>query len=93
MPSYKVWLLLPILASLAACDSDPRVASRKYLENGNRYFSKAKYKEASLLYRRALKKDAKYAEAWYRLGLTNNQLGDLCGCAQGFRSRHGSRSR
>ncbi len=75
MPSYKVWLLLPILASLAACDSDPRVASRKYLENGNRYFSKAKYKEASLLYRRALKKDAKYAEAWYRLGLTNNQLG------------------
>ena len=61
---------------LAACDSDPRAASRKYLENGNRYFSKGQYKEASLLYRRALRKDVKYAEAWYQLGLVNNLLGN-----------------
>lgn len=76
MASYKAWLLLSILLSLAACDSDPRVASRKYLENGNTYFSEGKYKEASLLYRRALKKDARFGEAWYQLGLTNNQLGN-----------------
>ena len=84
MGSYKAWLLLPILLLLAACDSDPRVASRKYLENGNRYFSKGKYKEASLLYRRALKKDARFAEAWYQLGLTNNQLGNYADARKDF---------
>jgi tetratricopeptide (TPR) repeat protein len=68
-------VLLPVLLSLSACNSDPRVASRNYVERGNRYLDKGKYKEASLLYRRALKRDAKYAEAWYQLGLTNNQLG------------------
>ncbi|HEV2472841.1 MAG TPA: hypothetical protein VGS41_09265, partial [Chthonomonadales bacterium] len=61
MASQKAWRVLPILVLLAACGSDPRVASRKYLENGNRYFSRGKYKEASLLYRRALNKDARYA--------------------------------
>ena len=69
---------------LAACDGDPRVASRKYLESGNRYFSRAKYKEASLLYRRALKKDGRYAEAWYQLGLTNDQLGDYAEARKDF---------
>jgi tetratricopeptide (TPR) repeat protein len=60
---------------LSACDSDPRAASRQYLERGNQYFARSKYKEASLLYRRALKKDARYAEAWHQLGVTNYQLG------------------
>ena len=84
MASQKAWLVLPILVLLAACDSDPRVASRKYLENGNRYFSRGKYKEASLLYRRALKEDARYAEAWYQLGLTNDQLGSYAEARKDF---------
>lgn len=84
MASYKAWLVLPILVLLTACDSDPRVASRKYLENGNRYFSKGKYKEASLLYRRALKTDARLAEAWYQLGLTNDQLGNYADARKDF---------
>ena len=77
MASAKVagCVLLPLLVWLAGCSTDPRAVSRKYVENGNAYFSRGKYKEASLLYRRALQKDGKYAEAWYRLGLTNNQLG------------------
>ncbi len=77
-------MLVPVLVMLAACDGDPRVVSRKYLENGNRYFTSGKYKEASLLYRRALKRDARYAEAWYRLGLTNNQLGNYAEARKDF---------
>ena len=69
------FFVLPILVLLTACETDPRAASRKYLENGNSYFSQRKYKEASLLYRRALKKDGRYGQAWYQLGRTNNQLG------------------
>ena len=66
--------LVLALVALAGCDRDPRIASHKYLVSGNSYFQKHKYREASLLYRRALGKDPRCAEAWYRLGLTNNQL-------------------
>ncbi|HYL36748.1 MAG TPA: tetratricopeptide repeat protein [Bryobacteraceae bacterium] len=65
--------MAPILL-LGACSTDPRAASRRYIENGNRYFQRGKYKEASILYRRALGKDPKFADAWYDLGLTNSQL-------------------
>ncbi len=62
------------LILLSACSRDPRVASRKYVDSGNKYFDRGKYKEASIMYRRALGKDMRYADAWYRLGLTNLKL-------------------
>ncbi len=62
------------LVLLAACNRDPRVVSKKYTDSGNKYFDKGKYKEASIMYRRALTKDMRYADAWYRLGLTNLKL-------------------
>lgn len=65
---------LPCLILLAACNRDPRVVSKKYVDSGNKYFDKGKYKEASIMYRRALTKDMRYADAWYRLGLTNLKL-------------------
>ena len=62
------------LVLLAACNRDPRVVSKKYVDSGNKYFDKGKFKEASILYRRALTKDMRNADAWYRLGLTNLKL-------------------
>jgi len=62
-------------ALLVSCNRDPEIAKRKYLENGNRYFSKAKYKEASIMYRNAIQKDPKFGEAYYRLALTEWTLG------------------
>jgi tetratricopeptide (TPR) repeat protein len=44
------------------------------VNNGNKFFEKAKYKEASIMYRRALQKDLKSGEAYYRLGLTEIKL-------------------
>jgi tetratricopeptide (TPR) repeat protein len=70
-------LVLPLLVLLAACNTDPKVVSRKYVERGNKYFAQRKYKEASILYRRALNKDLRSADAWYRLGLVNAKLGGL----------------
>ncbi len=69
-----VGLAAVILVALSACNTDPRVACKRYVDNGNKYFERGKYKEASLLYRRGLAKDAKSADAWYRLGLTNLKL-------------------
>jgi len=69
----RSWRLLAvvgvILALLAGCSFDPDTAKRKYLENGNKYFARGKYREASIMYRSALKKDRRYGEAYYRLGL------------------------
>ncbi len=58
-----------------SCSRDPEVVKRKYLESGNRYFEKGKYKEAYIMYRNALKKDARYSEAYYRVGLTELRMG------------------
>ena len=69
-------MLLPLLG-LAACNTDPTVVSRKYVERGSKYFSQGKYKEASILYRRALNKDQRSADAWYHLGLVHTKLGAL----------------
>jgi tetratricopeptide (TPR) repeat protein len=70
-------LVLPLLVLLAACNTDPKVVARKYVDRGNKYFAQRKYKEASILYRRALNKDLRSPDAWYRLGLVNTKLGGL----------------
>jgi tetratricopeptide (TPR) repeat protein len=64
-------LLLPLLVLLVSCSRDPQ----SLVATGNKYFDRGKYKEASIMYRRALQKDRKSAEAWYRLGLVDVKLG------------------
>jgi tetratricopeptide (TPR) repeat protein len=65
-----LFVVIPLLGLLAGCSSDPK----KYVANGNKYYDRGKYKEASIMYRRALNKDMRYSDAWYRLGLTNMKL-------------------
>ena len=78
LPTWiAVACVVPLALVLAGCDRDPKVARVKYVNNGNKYFEKGKFKEASIMYRRALQKDLRYGEAWYRLGLTNLQLHDF----------------
>lgn len=67
-------VLIAMLGLLAGCSFDAETAKRKYVENGNKYFARGKYKEASILYRSALKKDRRYGEAYYRLGLAELAL-------------------
>lgn len=69
-------LIVLLLLTGASCSRDPEVVKRKYLENGNRYFDRGKYKEASIMYRNALKKDLRYPEAYYRLGLAQIKMGE-----------------
>ncbi len=67
--------LLLISIALVSCSRDPQVNKKKYLDSGNKYFAKGKYKEASIMYRRALSVDQKYGEAYYRLALTTLKQG------------------
>ena len=72
-----LFVVTTLVGLLAGCSFDPKVAAKKYVTNGNKYYDRGKYKEASIMYRRALTKDMRNADAWYRLGLTNMKLNIL----------------
>jgi tetratricopeptide (TPR) repeat protein len=76
MRSKKIVVaVLSAVLGIVSCRTDPDVAKKRYLESGNRYYDKAKYKEARIMYKDALQKDKRYGPAWYRLGLTALKLG------------------
>jgi tetratricopeptide (TPR) repeat protein len=55
--------------TLVSCNRDPNYLKVQYVERANQFAKAGKYKEASLMYRRAIEKDRKYGEAYYRLAL------------------------
>ena len=76
MQRVKILAFLPLLAILGACNTDPHGRAVRYVENGNKFFEREKYKEASIMYRRAVapNADPRYGEAYYRLGLVYLKL-------------------
>src|SRR5260370_37601190 len=78
-------VIVAILVGLASCSRDPNVVKKRYLESGNKYFDKARYKEASIQYRNALKRDPKYGPAHYKLGLVALKVNDVAGAVQPLR--------
>ncbi len=86
MRSLKSVALVAAAAALfVACNRDPNVAKVRYLESGNRYFDRGKYKEARIMYKDALQKDLRYGPAYYKLGLTAEKLGSLPEAVNAFR--------
>jgi tetratricopeptide (TPR) repeat protein len=77
--------IVPLLILCAACNRDPVSQSRTLVESGNKYYNKSKFKEASILYRKALSKNAKNGEAYYKLGLTELKLQNFGPASQAFR--------
>jgi tetratricopeptide (TPR) repeat protein len=85
MRTRRLLLLLPLLLAAASCSRDPKVQAQRYLANGNKFFEKSKYKEASIMYRRALQKNLRFGEAYYRLGLTDIKLASYSDAARMLR--------
>jgi len=65
-----------ITTLLTGCSRDPNVRKQKFLESGDRYFDKGKYREAAIQYANALQVDSRFAQAHYKLGETYLRLGD-----------------
>ncbi len=74
--SLPACFLLALLVALSGCNSDPKVRRQKFLDNGNKLYAKGEYKQAALYFRRALREDAQFAEAYYKVGLTSIKLGN-----------------
>jgi tetratricopeptide (TPR) repeat protein len=77
--------VLACIVGLISCNTDPNVAKKRYLEMGNKYFDRANYKSASIMYRRALEKDKLYGAAYYKLGMTYLKQGSLNLAVTNFR--------
>jgi len=43
-----VAIIVTAVLALVSCSRDPNVAKRRYLESGNKYFDKGKYREARI---------------------------------------------
>jgi len=74
MPIRPLLSCLLIVAASTSCSRDPNVVKARELQNGNKYFDKGQYKNASIMYRTALQKDMKFGDAHYRLALTELKL-------------------
>jgi tetratricopeptide (TPR) repeat protein len=70
-------VILAVLVGFASCSRDPAVVKKRYLESGNKYFEKGRYKEASIQYRNALKRDQRYGAAHFKLALVSLKVGDV----------------
>jgi len=78
-------LVLAAVVALVSCNSDPNVAKKKYLDLGNKYFDRGRYKDAGIMYKRALEKDRRYGEAYYKLGMASLKLMQLSPAVNSFR--------
>jgi tetratricopeptide (TPR) repeat protein len=67
-------VLALIAVGLTGCSRDPNVRKRKYLESGQRYSEKGKYREAAIQFSNAVQVDPRYAEAHYQLAQTYLKL-------------------
>src|ERR1039457_6626108 len=67
----SVALALIAVLAFVSCSRDPNVAKKRYLDSGNKYFDKARYKEAAIQYRNAIKIDPRYGLAHYKLALVS----------------------
>src|SRR2546423_2949782 len=65
---FRLILSLALIATFfVGCSSDPNVRKQKYLESGQRYLDKGKYREASIQFSNAVQVDAQSADAHYQL--------------------------
>jgi tetratricopeptide (TPR) repeat protein len=62
---------------LTGCKRDPNVQKQKYLESGKRYEKDGKLREAAIQFSNALKVDHNFAEAYYQLGKTYIEMGNV----------------
>ena len=62
----RLILALAVISLLSVgCNRNPEVRKQKYLESGQRYFEKGKYREAAIQFSNAIQVDSHYAEAHY----------------------------
>src|SRR5437867_3692319 len=73
MNKHKLTAALAILILTVACGTNPQ----EYVNKGNRLFDSGNYPDADINYQKAIQKDSRFGEAYYRLGLSAFRQGKL----------------
>src|SRR3989442_14883437 len=75
----RAWilLLLSVLVVATGCARSPEAKKARHLERGDKYFSKAQYREALIEYANVLQLDRANPRAIRQLALTHYQLGQM----------------
>src|SRR5580704_8322651 len=68
-----IFSVLVLAVIIGGCNRTPG----EYVERGNQFFKRGKYKDASILYRKAIQQNPKFGEAYYRLGVLQIEQGNL----------------
>src|SRR5437667_6794701 len=70
-------LFLALLVAMTGCVRSPEAKKARYLERGDKYFSKAQYREALIEYANVLQIDGSNARAIRQVALAHYQLGEI----------------
>src|SRR5947209_4438856 len=70
---------------LISCNRDPNYLKTKYLQSGIKYYDAARYKEASIMFRKSIESDRKFGSPYYRLALTDLKLGQVASAVPALR--------
>src|SRR5207245_5991545 len=74
----KAWVLLLVAVTLVAgCARSPEAKKARHLERGDKYFSKAEYREALIEYANVLQLDRANPRAIRQLALAHYELGQM----------------
>src|SRR5438093_12465416 len=76
-PRTWIILLLTVLVAVTGCSRSPEAKKARHLERGDKYFSKAQYREALIEYANVLQLDQANARAIRQLALAHYQLGQM----------------
>lgn len=75
-------LVMQIGFLLAGCTHNPNVRKQKFVEDGDRYFAREKFREALLTYGRALQIDPRFATAHYKIAQCQLKLANWASAFQ-----------
>src|SRR5580704_1945319 len=72
--SRAIFLILPLVVSagvMVSCRQSPE----QYVAKGNNFFTAGKYEDAIINYKKAIQRDPKFGDGYYRLGLAELKTG------------------
>jgi len=75
-----------LVLAFSGCTRDPNVRKQKYVESGDKYLAKGKFREAAIEYQNALQIDAEFLPAHSQLAQVYMRLGAWGAAAKEFRT-------
>jgi len=75
----RAWiaLLLSVLVVMTGCSKSPEAKKTQHLEQGDKYFAKAQFREAIIEYRNVVQIDGKNARAYRQIAFAHYELGEF----------------